>query len=168
MLKEKQKEQRKSSQIQSAAFMSYKQWLLNLNLTEEAEKWRHRKNKQILLLERPNNATVNETQEYIGLAGFSMSVTKQGVKFASQDNSKGIAFIDVGRVIKVYEQDDDGHSYAVQAISDEHLILHGVSRDDLPKVEAFIGRRVEITNDDYRIKSITKPRQLDKSRRWSR
>jgi hypothetical protein len=106
VLKEKQKKQRESLKTQSAAFMSYEEWLRNLNLPEEAEKWRHRKNKRILLLERPNDTAINEPQEYTGLAGYAMTVTKQGVKFASQDKPGAVAFIDAGRVIKVYDQDD--------------------------------------------------------------
>jgi hypothetical protein len=51
VLKEKQAEQRKIFKTETAVFMSYEQWLRNLNLTEEAEKWRHRKNERILLLE---------------------------------------------------------------------------------------------------------------------
>jgi hypothetical protein len=75
-------------------------------LPEEAEKWRQRKNKRILLLERPNDMTINEQQGNAGLSGFSMTVTRQGVKFARQDNPGAVAFIDTGRVIKVYMQED--------------------------------------------------------------
>jgi hypothetical protein len=35
-----------------------------------------------------------------------MTVTRQGVKFARQDKPGAVAFIDVGRVIKVYDQGD--------------------------------------------------------------
>jgi hypothetical protein len=106
VLKEKQKEQRESLKNQSAALMSYEQWLRNRNMPEEAEKWRHRKNKRILLLESPYNTTGNEPREYAGLSGFSMTVTRQGVKFASQDKPDAAAFVDMGRVIKVYDQGD--------------------------------------------------------------
>jgi hypothetical protein len=104
VLKEKQKKERDALKIQSAAFMSYEEWLRNLNLPEEAEKWRHRKNKQILLLERPNDTAIKDPQECTGLSGFLMTETKQGIKFASQDNPGAVAFIDVGRVIKVYNE----------------------------------------------------------------
>jgi hypothetical protein len=43
-----------------------------------------------------------------------MIVTRQGVKFASQDNSETVAFIDVGRVIRVYEQSDSSLLAALQ------------------------------------------------------
>jgi hypothetical protein len=104
--KEKQKEQRGVLKIQSAAFMSYEQWLRSLNMPEEAEKWRHRKNRQILLLENPYDTTINAPREYTGLEGYSMTVTKQGVKFTAQDKPKAVAFIDAGRVIRVYDLSD--------------------------------------------------------------
>jgi hypothetical protein len=106
VLKERHKEERESLKTQSAVFISYEQWLRSLNMPEEAEKWRHRKNRRILLLERPDDTTNNTPQEYTGLAGFSMTVTTQGVKFTSQDKPGAVAFIDVGRVIKVYDQGD--------------------------------------------------------------
>jgi hypothetical protein len=81
-----------------------------MNLAGEAEKWRQRKNSRIILLEMPDDMTGKETQGYSGLSGFSMTVTKQGVKFAHQDphqdNPEVVAFIDAGRVIKVYNQED--------------------------------------------------------------
>jgi hypothetical protein len=107
VLKEKQAGQRKSFQTQSASFMSYEQWLRNLNLPEEAEKWRHRKDKRILLLKMPDGAACKESQDYSGLSGFSMTVTRQGVKFARQHDPEAVAFIDAGRVIKVYNQEDE-------------------------------------------------------------
>jgi ribosomal protein S10 len=94
--------------------MSYEQWLRSLNMPEEAEKWRHRKNKRILLLERPDDTTNKEPQEYTGLSGFFMTVTKQGVKFASQDKPGAVAFVDIGRVIKVYDHSDRSILAALQ------------------------------------------------------
>jgi hypothetical protein len=114
VLKEKQTEQRKTFQSQTATFISYEQWLRNLNLAGEAEKWRQRKNKRILLLERPNDTTINEQQGNAGLSGFSMTVTRQGVKFAHQDNPGAVAFVDTGRLIKVYGQEDASILAALQ------------------------------------------------------
>ena len=114
VLKEKQKEQRKTLQGQFAVFMSYEEWLRNLNLPEEAERWRHRKNKRILLLEKPNDTIINGSQEYTGLSGFSMTATQQGVKFASQDKPEVVAFVDVGHVIKVYDHGDQSIFAALQ------------------------------------------------------
>jgi hypothetical protein len=104
--KERHQKERETLRKQSATFMSYEQWLRNLSLTEEAEKWRHRKNKRILLLEKPDGAVDKEPLEYTGLSGFAMTVTRQGVRFASRDNPETVAFLDAGRVIKVYEQSD--------------------------------------------------------------
>jgi hypothetical protein len=105
VLKERQTEQRKTFQSQASAFISYEQWLRNMNLAGEAEKWRQRKNKRILLLEMPEDTIVKESQDYSGLPGFSMTVTRQGVKFAHQGNPETVAFIDTGRLIKVYDQE---------------------------------------------------------------
>jgi hypothetical protein len=55
----------------------------------------------------PDDATSKEFQEYSGLSGFKMTVTRQGVKFAHQSSPDAVAFIDAGRLIKVYRQDDD-------------------------------------------------------------
>jgi hypothetical protein len=107
VLKEKQAEQKKTLNAQTATFISYEQWLRNQNLDGEAEKWRHRKNKRILLLEMPDGAAEKAEHGDIGLSGFSMTVARQGVKFAHQDNPGAVAFIDAGCVIKVYGQDDD-------------------------------------------------------------
>jgi hypothetical protein len=114
VLKEKHNEQRKAFQARAAAFMSYEQWLRNRNLDGEAEKWRQRKNKRILLLEMPDDAIVQEPQDYSGLSGFSMTVTRQGVKFAHQDNPEAVVFIDTGRLIKVYSQEDASILAALQ------------------------------------------------------
>jgi hypothetical protein len=114
VLKGKQTEQCKTFQAHTAAFISYEQWLRNLNLPEEAEKWRQRKNRRILLLERPDDTTINAPQEYAGLSGFSMTVTRQGVKFAHQDNLEVVAFLDTGRLIKVYSQGDASILAALQ------------------------------------------------------
>jgi hypothetical protein len=114
VLKEKQVEQRKALKTQTAAFMSYEQWLRSRNLDVDAEKWRQRKNKRILLLEMPDDAIVKEHQDYAGLSGFSMTVTRQGVKFAHQDNPETVAFTDTGRLIKVYSQEDTSILAALQ------------------------------------------------------
>ena len=256
--------------------MSYEQWLRNLNLPEEAEKWRHRKNNKIILLEKPYGEAMNKSVEYIGLSGFTMTVTSRGVKFASQDNSKAVAFIDVGHVIKVYDQSDgsllaalliaqqkwggvqlngtdeykrrclelaarngirvanpelqnahqeikeaasrqssmskyalarelgkkflrepvmvvtdakdekeysglllgiiekEGHFYAAQSLLGEHIILHEVSKDDLPALKALIGQEVSMSSGDGHVQNTLdthrqfERERLEKSRGWSR
>jgi hypothetical protein len=117
VLKEKQAEQRKIFQAHTSAFVSYEQWLRSRNLAGEAEKWRQRKNKRILLLEMPDDVVNKETLDFApntGLSGFSMIVARHGVKFAHQDNPEAIAFIDTGRLIKVYSQEDASILAALQ------------------------------------------------------
>ncbi|MDR2528109.1 MAG: hypothetical protein LBD04_03690, partial [Synergistaceae bacterium] len=53
-------------------------------------------------------------QEYTGLSGFLMTVTRQGVKFTSRDKPEVAAFIDAGRMIKVYDQGDSAILAALQ------------------------------------------------------
>jgi hypothetical protein len=43
-----------------------------------------------------------------------MTVTSRGVQFASQNKPDAVAFVDVGRVIKVYDQGDDSLLAALQ------------------------------------------------------
>ncbi|MDR1579854.1 MAG: hypothetical protein LBS35_05815, partial [Synergistaceae bacterium] len=40
------------------------------------------------------------------MSGFRMTTTRQGVKFAHQNSPETVAFIDAGRLIKVYSQED--------------------------------------------------------------
>jgi hypothetical protein len=114
VLKEKQNKQRETFKAQTTVFMSYEQWLRSVNLTEEAEKWRHRKNKRILMFEMPDDATGKEAKDYSGLSGFRMTATRQGVKFAHQDSPETVAFINAGRLIKVYSQEDASLLAALQ------------------------------------------------------
>jgi hypothetical protein len=155
VLKEKQKEQRKTLQDQSAVFMSYEEWLRSLNLPEEAEKWRHRKNKRILLLEKPNSMSlnaINDPYEYTGLSGFSMAVTAQGVKFASKDKPKDVAFIDVGRVIKVYSEDDSSLLAALQLAQQKwgEVQLSGSEEYKRHCVHLAIEHNINISNPDLK------------------
>ena len=150
VLKEKQKEQRKTLKTQTAAFMSYEQWLRNRNLAEEAEKWRHRKNKRILLLERPDCASDTESREYIGLSGFSMTVTRQGVKFAHQDCPETTAFVDVGRVIKVHEQSDVSLLAALQLAQSKWggVKVNGTDEYKRKCAELAVKNGIRVTNPE--------------------
>jgi hypothetical protein len=62
----------------------------------------------------PDDAIAKEPQDYSGLSGFSMTVTRQGVKFAHQNNLEAVVFIDTGRLIKVYSQEDASILAALQ------------------------------------------------------
>jgi predicted DNA-binding protein (UPF0251 family) len=49
-----------------------------------------------------------------GLPGFSMAVTKQGLRFYRESTPKEASFIDMGRVIRVYKHDDETLLAALQ------------------------------------------------------
>jgi hypothetical protein len=107
VLKEQHRKQSRAFQSERGGFASYEQWLRNMNLAEEAEKWRHRRNKRVLLMESPSGAADYQGgQVPVGLSGFTMSATRQGVKFSPLDNPAAVSFIDSGKVIKVYMEDD--------------------------------------------------------------
>jgi hypothetical protein len=63
----------------------------------------------------------------------------------------------------------DGHYYAVQDIGDDHVILHGAEKDDLPDIQAMTGKKVEIRNDGGRVSSIAEEiEHRERNRGWSR
>jgi hypothetical protein len=63
----------------------------------------------------------------------------------------------------------DGHYYAVQDIGDDHVILHGVEKDNLPDIQSMTGKKVEIRNDGGRVSSIAgEIEHRERNRGWSR
>jgi hypothetical protein len=163
VLKEKQKKLRESSRLQSAAFMPYEQWLRNLNLPEEAEKWRHRKNRHILLLESPDDIISREPQEpteYTGLLGFSMTVTRQGVKFASQDRPGAVAFVDVGHLIRVYDQGDRSILAALQLAQSKWggVQVNGTDEYKRKCAELAVRHGIRLTNPELKAEVEVAPR----------
>jgi hypothetical protein len=65
--------------------------------------------------------------------------------------------------------ENDGHYYAVQMLGDNHVILHGVEKGDLPKISSIIGKKVEVKCLDGRIGVIAEEVEPhERSRGWSR
>jgi hypothetical protein len=63
----------------------------------------------------------------------------------------------------------NAHHYAVQIMSDDHVILHGVEKEDSPKIASIVGKKVEIKCLDGRIGAIAEERGVrERSRGWSR
>jgi hypothetical protein len=167
VLQEKHKGQRETFKALTSAFMSYEQWLRNQNLTEEAEKWRHRKNKRILLLEMPNDTTSKATQEpssNFGLSGFSMIATRDGVKFAHQDNQDAVAFIDVGRLIKVYDQDNASLLAALQLAQQKWGGVQVNGSDDYKRKCAELAAKNGIRIANPELQNVIKEAQEQKAR----
>jgi hypothetical protein len=63
----------------------------------------------------------------------------------------------------------NGHYYAIHLGYDGHVILHSITKDDLPAIEAVRGKKVEITCRNDRIGEIREESQrLERNRGWSR
>jgi hypothetical protein len=118
VLKESQKLERGRLQKRHPAYVSYEQWLIEHSMAYEADAWRHRKDSGFIQLEPPNAGNsefgITEQDEPKGLPGFIMAVTKQGLRYCRGPEQKEASFIDYGRVIRVYKQDDETLLAALQ------------------------------------------------------
>jgi hypothetical protein len=62
-----------------------------------------------------------------------------------------------------------GHYYAVHLSYDGHVILHDITKDDVPAIEAIKGKKVEISCENGEIGEIREESQrLERSGGWSR
>jgi hypothetical protein len=108
VLKESQALARKEMQNRNDTYSSYERWLREHGNPAEADAWRHRNDSAFLQLEPPDaDSLESEKAEPKGLAGFSMAVTKQGLRYYRESEPREASFIDTGRLIRVYKQDDD-------------------------------------------------------------
>jgi hypothetical protein len=115
VLKESQKLERGRLQKHHPAYVSYEQWLREQGTAYEADAWRHRKDSNFIQLESPNaDSLESETTKPKGLLGFSMSVTKQGLRYYRESEQREASFIDLGRSIRVYKHDDETLLAALQ------------------------------------------------------
>jgi hypothetical protein len=118
VLKESQKLERGRLQKHHPAYVSYEQWLREHSRAYEADAWRHRKDSGFIQMEPPNagnsESVITEPNGPKGLPGFIMAVTKQGLRYCREPEQKEASFIDYGRVIRVYRQDDETLLAALQ------------------------------------------------------
>jgi hypothetical protein len=150
-LKKSHREQREKSQRSNLGFPSYKQWLIDLGLPLEAETWRHRRNREYLRIESggiegPNSeASVN-----LGLLGFTMTETKQGLRFSRQGRLGMASFIDVGRMIRVYGSDDETLLASLQLAAQKWgtIQLHGSDSYKRHCVELAVENGIKIANPE--------------------
>ncbi|MDL2263161.1 relaxase/mobilization nuclease domain-containing protein [Synergistaceae bacterium OttesenSCG-928-I11] len=113
-LKEVHKRQRAELHAMQSRFLSYEAWLRSQGKEQHAEEWRHRSSKDCVLIVAPDDYNREaEPEGPTGLLGFSMAATKQGLKFFDE-RSANAAFIDTGRVIRVYRNDDNALLAALQ------------------------------------------------------
>jgi hypothetical protein len=63
----------------------------------------------------------------------------------------------------------NGHHYAAQMMSNDHVILHDIEKWDLPQIASIVGNKVEIRCVDGRMGTIEEERGLkERNRGWSR
>ena len=100
------------------SYSSYEKWLRSHGLDGEAEKWRHRKDGHILIIRSGDAGKTGDFPANTGILGFTLTVTKRGAAFtstgASRDGKGAASFIDIGKVIKVYREDDNSLLAALQ------------------------------------------------------
>ncbi len=115
VLNAEQKRRREEQKRLTAKFPPFEQWLRDKDLSEEADLWRHRRDKSSLLLECPEMESVPLVgTEPLGILGFTMHTARGGTRFSREASPERAAFIDRGKVIRVYEQDDETLLAALQ------------------------------------------------------
>jgi hypothetical protein len=108
VLKESHATAREALKKRRDMYSSYERWLRERGNSSEADAWRHRRDSAFLQLEPPSSDSgESRSAKPTGLAGFSMAVTKQGLRYYRESEPHEASFIDTGRFIRVYKQDDD-------------------------------------------------------------
>jgi hypothetical protein len=139
------------------SFSSYEKWLRSRNLDDEAEKWRHRKDKQILIIKSGDVRNMDSLPTNAGILGFVMTVTKRGVVFTSVDasNQRGkeqASFIDMGKVIKVYRKDDNALLAALQLAQQKWGAVQIDGTDEYKRrcAEIAVKHGIKVVNPELR------------------
>jgi hypothetical protein len=135
-------------------------------MDDVANGWRHRKNGHFIQLESPNlrsqESQESGTTQPKGLPGFRMSVTKQGLRFYREGSPKEASFIDAGRIIRVYAQDDDTLLAALQLAQEKWggVKLNGTEEYKHRCAELAAQHGIRIANPELQgfIKAIRQPK----------
>jgi hypothetical protein len=150
-------EQRNQLKNLGDSYSSYEKWLLAHSLDDEAEKWRHRKNKQILIIKSGDAGNTGSLPTNVGILGFAMTVTKRGAVFTSLDASgnhgkEAVSFIDMGKVIKVYCKDDNSLLAALQLATQKWGGVQVNGTDEYKRRCAEIAARhgIKVANPELR------------------
>ena len=152
-LKESHKEQRGKFQKSNIGFPSYEQWLIEQGQPLKAEAWRHRRNTTFLRIESggmEETAAAKGINVNLGLLGFSMTETKQGLRFSRNDRLDLAAFIDTGRMIRVYGNDDETLLASLQLAAQKwgSIQLHGSEAYKKRCMELAVEHGIKITNPE--------------------
>jgi hypothetical protein len=102
-------------------------------------------------MERPDGVTAeNAYNESRGILGFTMTQTKQGIRFSSERTPKVSSFIDTGRTIRVYRQDDDTLLAALQLAQEKWggVKLNGTEEYKRRCAEIAVKNGIRVTNPE--------------------
>ncbi|MDR1510805.1 MAG: relaxase/mobilization nuclease domain-containing protein [Synergistaceae bacterium] len=151
LLKESQASARKGLQKRDAIYTSYERWLRERGHVGEADAWRHRRDSAFLQLECPNpDSQGSGTNAPTGLAGFSVAVTKQGLRYYRESAPREVSFIDTGRLIRVYKQDGDTLLAALRLAQEKWGGVHFNGTDEYKKKCAEIAAKngIRVSNPE--------------------
>jgi hypothetical protein len=114
-LRDIQKEERDNYQRKNPSYPSYEEWLLRQNKLFEAENWRHRRDKEPTL----RNEIVGADEELEGsrfkdIRGFSFAKSPYGIRFMNKETPNILSFIDMGKKINLYRNDESSMIAAMQ------------------------------------------------------
>ncbi|MDR1510432.1 MAG: relaxase/mobilization nuclease domain-containing protein [Synergistaceae bacterium] len=160
VLKESQASARKAFQNRHDIYSSYERWLRERGHVDGAEAWRHRRDSAFLQLQSPNSDSLRagaiEPNTPKGLAGFSVAVTKQGLRYYRESAPREASFIDTGRLIRVYKQDDDTLLAALRLAQEKWGGVHINGTDDYKRKCAEIAAKNGIRVSNPELSGIVK------------
>jgi hypothetical protein len=161
ILKASHKAQRGGLQKELPAYRSYEEWLRTKGMDDVADGWRHRRDGNFLQLESPNPGELESwTANPKGLPGFSMMVTKQGLRFYREESPKEASFIDAGRIIRVYAQDDDTILASLQLAQEKWGGVHLNGTDEYKRRCAKLAAQHGIRIDNPELQTLPKTPEI--------
>jgi hypothetical protein len=115
VLKALHKKLREEQKRMSVKYLSFEKWLIERGLSSQADTYRHRRDKSYIRLEPSGESSANMAyMESSGILGFTMTQTKQGARFSGMETPNKAAFIDTGRLIRVYDTEENSLLAALQ------------------------------------------------------
>jgi hypothetical protein len=168
-LKQSHTGKREKLQKSNLGFPSYEQWLIAHDRPWEAEAWRHRKNMAYLRIESGGLESTEAgagLNANLGLLGFSMTETKQGLRFSRNDRLGTAAFVDTGRSIRVYGSDDETLLASLQLAAQKwgSIQLHGTEAHKKRCMELAIEHGIKVANPEFQEmkREVNAKREADK------
>ncbi len=158
VFKAEQKKRREEQKRLTVKFPPFQQWLRDRGLSEEADQWRHRRDKSSLRLECPQmeNVPIRESGPH-GILGFTMRTARARTRFSREASPERAAFIDTGRVIRVYEHDDETLLAALQLSQQKWggVQLNGSDEYKQRCAEIAAKNGIRVTNPELQVKQLS-------------